>query len=178
MRNKICMYLAGFFVLAFLVSGCVRMKTYTVVKDRVDQKLSSGNQGYLMGSSSGSDMVSDRRPTRKTYVTEVEFYKKSKDKARDLNKESLVQETADESSDDEYGDMNEADDAYIPESSEITKAAVVKTYTVKKNDTLQKISFEVYGTTKKWNKIYEANKDKLKTPDKIYSGQILKIPQE
>ncbi|HAJ56142.1 MAG TPA: hypothetical protein DCL35_00035 [Candidatus Omnitrophica bacterium] len=51
-------------------------------------------------------------------------------------------------------------------------------YTVEPNDTLGKISLKVYGTAKKWKKIFEANADQLKTPDKIYAGQVLKIPQE
>jgi nucleoid-associated protein YgaU len=49
-------------------------------------------------------------------------------------------------------------------------------YVVGKNDTLQKISKKFYGTTKKWTKIYEANKDVLKGPDKVYPGQTLNIP--
>lgn len=57
------------------------------------------------------------------------------------------------------------------------KPAVIK-YKVKKGQTLQDISKDVYGTTKKWKKIYEANKDKLKSPDKVYAGQVLNIPQE
>ena len=51
-----------------------------------------------------------------------------------------------------------------------------KTYVVKKGDTLQKISSELYGTTKKWKKIFDANKDTLKDPDEIRVGQKLVIP--
>ncbi|MBU0548127.1 MAG: LysM peptidoglycan-binding domain-containing protein [Candidatus Omnitrophica bacterium] len=51
-----------------------------------------------------------------------------------------------------------------------------ESYTVGKNDTLQKISKKFYGTTKKWPKIYEANKNVLRSPDKLYAGQTLKIP--
>jgi nucleoid-associated protein YgaU len=52
------------------------------------------------------------------------------------------------------------------------------TYVVQKGDTLQKISSKVYGTTKKWKKIFEANKELLKDPDKIKPGQELVIPAE
>jgi nucleoid-associated protein YgaU len=52
------------------------------------------------------------------------------------------------------------------------------TYVVQKGDTLQKISNKVYGTTKKWKKIFEANKDILKDPDEIKPGQTLIIPAE
>lgn len=54
----------------------------------------------------------------------------------------------------------------------------VKTYIVQRGDTLQKISDKMYGTTKKWKTIYEANKNILKSPDKIRSGQKLIIPVE
>jgi nucleoid-associated protein YgaU len=49
-------------------------------------------------------------------------------------------------------------------------------YKVQKGDTLQKISQKFYGTTKKWQKIYEANKDTLKGPDKLYPGRTINIP--
>ena len=52
----------------------------------------------------------------------------------------------------------------------------LENYTVEKNDTLQKISKKFYGTTKNWPKIYEANKDVLRSPDKLYAGQNLRIP--
>jgi len=51
-------------------------------------------------------------------------------------------------------------------------------YVVKKGDTLQKISDKVYGTTKRWKNIYEANRKVLKSPNKIKPGQKLVIPQE
>ena len=49
------------------------------------------------------------------------------------------------------------------------------TYTVQSGDSLSKIGSK-YGVG--WQKIYEANRDKLDNPDKIYPGQELKIPQE
>ncbi|MCX7662077.1 MAG: LysM peptidoglycan-binding domain-containing protein, partial [Candidatus Omnitrophica bacterium] len=45
-------------------------------------------------------------------------------------------------------------------------------------DTLQKISLKFYGTTKKWKRIFNANKDIIKSPDKIYPGQVINIPLE
>jgi nucleoid-associated protein YgaU len=49
-------------------------------------------------------------------------------------------------------------------------------YEVKKGDTLSKISKEQYGTPNKYMVIFEANKPMLKDPDKIYPGQMLRIP--
>lgn len=47
---------------------------------------------------------------------------------------------------------------------------------VKSGDTLSKISKRVYGDAMKYNIIFEANKPMLSDPDKIYPGQILRIP--
>ena len=47
------------------------------------------------------------------------------------------------------------------------------TYTVQSGDNLSKIG-EKYGIS--WNAIYEANKDKISDPDKIFPGQELTIP--
>lgn len=49
-------------------------------------------------------------------------------------------------------------------------------YTVKSGDTLSKISKEVYGDPNQYNKIFEANKPLLSDPNKIYPGQVLRIP--
>ena len=52
-----------------------------------------------------------------------------------------------------------------------------KFYTVKSGDTLSKIAKESYGDANQYNKIFEANRPMLKSPDKIYPGQTLRIPQ-
>lgn len=51
-----------------------------------------------------------------------------------------------------------------------------KTYVVEKGDTLSKIAKEVYGNANKYPQIFEANKPMLSHPDKIYPGQVLRIP--
>ena len=51
-----------------------------------------------------------------------------------------------------------------------------KIYEVVAGDTLSKISKKFYGDANKYMKIFEANKDQLKDPDKINVGQKLKIP--
>ena len=47
---------------------------------------------------------------------------------------------------------------------------------VKSGDTLSKISKDVYGDANAYMKIFEANKPMLSNPDKIYPGQMLRIP--
>lgn len=49
-------------------------------------------------------------------------------------------------------------------------------YTVKSGDTLSKIAKEQYGNANEYMPIFEANKPMLKHPDKIYPGQVLRIP--
>ena len=51
-------------------------------------------------------------------------------------------------------------------------------YVVKSGDTLSKISNECYGTANKYTQIFEANRPMLSSPDKIYPGQVLRIPPE
>jgi nucleoid-associated protein YgaU len=61
----------------------------------------------------------------------------------------------------------------------VTKEAdASKFYTVEKGDTLWKIAEEQYGKGKgaKHTIIFEANKPMLSHPDKIYPGQVLRIP--
>ena len=52
----------------------------------------------------------------------------------------------------------------------------VKTYDVVAGDTLSKIAKHYYGDASKYMKIFEANKDQLKDPNKIAVGQKLRIP--
>ncbi len=53
-----------------------------------------------------------------------------------------------------------------------------QTYTVKAGDTLSKISKQHYGDPNEYMRIFYANRDKLKDPDKIQVGQQLTIPAE
>lgn len=52
--------------------------------------------------------------------------------------------------------------------------ASTTTYTVQSGDNLTKIG-EHYGVS--WQKIFDANRDKLDDPDRIFPGQELIIPQ-
>ena len=66
------------------------------------------------------------------------------------------------------------EDAIEPE--EAAPAAVF--HTVEKGDTLWAVSSKAYGDGSKYMKIFEANKPMLSDPDKIYPGQVLRIPQD
>lgn len=62
------------------------------------------------------------------------------------------------------------------EPAEEAPAAVF--HTVEKGDTLWAVSSKAYGDGSKYMKIFEANKPMLSDPDKIYPGQVLRIPQD
>lgn len=61
-----------------------------------------------------------------------------------------------------------------PDSSEQPSS---RFYTVKSGDTLSKIAREFYGNASKYPVIFEANKPMLTNPDRIYPGQVLRIPE-
>jgi Uncharacterized protein containing LysM domain len=50
-------------------------------------------------------------------------------------------------------------------------------HTVEKGDTLWAIAEKTLGNGSKYQAIFEANKPMLKHPDKIYPGQVLRIPK-
>lgn len=49
-------------------------------------------------------------------------------------------------------------------------------YTVKSGDSLSKIAKKLYGDAMRYPDIFDANTPMLKHPDKIYPGQVLRIP--
>jgi nucleoid-associated protein YgaU len=51
-------------------------------------------------------------------------------------------------------------------------------HTVVSGDTLSKIAKKFYGDANKYPGIFEANKPMLNHPDKIYPGQMLRIPPQ
>lgn len=50
-------------------------------------------------------------------------------------------------------------------------------HTVAKGDTLSAIAKKTLGSANRYPEIFEANKPMLSHPDKIYPGQVLRIPQ-
>ena len=50
-------------------------------------------------------------------------------------------------------------------------------YEVKKGDSLSKIAKRYYGDPMKYKELFAANQPMLKDPNKIYPGQVLRIPQ-
>ena len=66
---------------------------------------------------------------------------------------------------------DQVEEAGAPEGKESGR-----TYTVESGDTLWAIAQKVYGNGGKYMKIFEANTSLLESPDKIFPGQELVIP--
>jgi nucleoid-associated protein YgaU len=75
-------------------------------------------------------------------------------------------------------DMPDFSDVQSGASSTAPAAEVYQTYEVKSGDSLSKIAKRIYGSGSEWKRIFEANTDVLKDPNKIFPGQKLKIPQK
>lgn len=61
-------------------------------------------------------------------------------------------------------------------TSDSKPAKAAGTYTVAKSDTLRTIARKELGSDKRWREIYELNKDKIKNPDQLLEGTVLKLP--
>lgn len=174
MKRRYMLYLLGL----VLLSGCV-VRTYPVTKDRLDQELTAGNRGYLKGVGPSRE-VKERKSTRTTHVVEIElhspirFEKMPKVKLGEAPIEKIEIEKSQDQ--DLWGNRGFITQESLQPTYAVEKS--VEKYKVEKGDTLQKISQKFYGTTKKWTKIYNANKATLKGPNKIYPGQVIDIPTE
>ncbi len=54
---------------------------------------------------------------------------------------------------------------------------MLQNYIVQPGDSLSTISQNIYGSPGQYMKIFEANRDQLSDPNKIKTGQVLKIPK-
>lgn len=185
-------------VICVQLAGCSGWAVHssTMRKPRVDQGV-SGNRGFV----SGKAVSAPKEPAftdRKVYRFEIEMpvlpqielkplkrKTPTEDKAVWGNKgyifKAAVKEVAAPEQPQQEEEMPLAKIkqkvSEILERAPEESTAQMRTYKVRKGDTLQKISRHFYGTTKKWHLLYKANRDKLKGPDKVYPGQVLVIPQ-
>ena len=166
------------YCLMFL-SGCT-VRTYSVAKDRIDQDM-TGNQGYLSGSAPAGSQQPKKFTKRATKVVEIELRSPFKFERLKEPPKPMEEEQKSASSEVTSGYLG-AETAPSGQPEEISSGAApepqFEAYTVQKDDTLQKISSKFFGTTKKWMKIFKANEDVLKSPDKLRPGQTIKIPKE
>lgn len=179
--------------IAVFLNGCL-IRTYTVTKDRPDQEV-SGNQGFLSGQAPANYQQPKKFTQRRYKFFEVELqsplkieHLKEPPKAlgeNTVNAPDVVSQDIGEVLQEGFEPKTRSTIIDMPEVEAPSAPLTVKsnlpgTYIVKEGDTLQKISArpEIYGTHKQWVKIYKANKDRLKAPDRIKPGQELIIPRD
>jgi nucleoid-associated protein YgaU len=175
MLRKIILLAVGCF-LSYAISGCT-VRTYPLIRDRVDQNLESGNRGFMVGESKAEDKP--RKTTRAVQVVELEVFR-----SRKVKRESALPGAG--ISPDIFALESSARQKNIPAIKPIfvkpikpykTKT-VIKQYTVQEGDTLQSISKKFYGTSNRWKDVYKTNSKKLTSPNKIYPGQVINISIE
>ena len=76
-----------------ILSGCVA-RTYTMTKDRVDQDLSGGNRGFLMGKTPAEEACAPRKTERTVRVFEIEMGKSYQTKQVNVPPASQAQKRA------------------------------------------------------------------------------------
>jgi len=69
-----------------------------------------------------------------------------------------------------------AEGVHRPGQPGATFTGTTRDYTIQPGDSLSKIAKRYYGNAGDWQKIYRANKDKIKDPNMIYPGQKIIIP--
>ena len=176
-------------MVAMLAAGCgVKAQTYVMNKERADQA-PSGNAGCLSGKC--ADAPAPLKNTRKVYVLEVT---KPLPELEIQRIESEMPSTPHVQTSDNVVSEESApapvehkrQPVVIPSfdhassapaaHSQATGPKEAQSYTVSKDDTLQKISKKFYGTYSKWTKIYDANKEVIKNPNFVKPGTVLTIP--
>lgn len=64
----------------------------------------------------------------------------------------------------------------VEQSASPTSVAVAAEYVIQKGDTLGAIASKQLGSAKKWESIYEANRDRMKNPSDLKVGKSLRMP--
>lgn len=67
-------------------------------------------------------------------------------------------------------------DPTAPRSAPRVETAPVRTYIVRRGDTLTRIATRMYDDSTQWRRIYDANRGILQTPESLREGQELVIP--
>jgi len=192
MRSLIALLVS--IVVTMSLSGCLR--TYTFKQERVDQEI-SGNRGTIAGEVTPAPAIRTV-PKRTVIGVDVEipafvnYGKKAPAEKREVTPDKELWGNKGNIFSRDGGTQQKA---YPYKAERVKKVSVVEKpsifsrkkvskkpsfveYTVKKRDTLSSIAArsDIYGNAGKWKKIYEANRNTLKDPSRLYPGQVLRIP--
>ena len=159
--KKLLLLVAGLATL-LMVDGC-RTATRITTVPRVDLEIEGeGNRGYLVGTPPPAQALKTTREMIETDVEIPSFYKPKRGKTS----VGLEEIAPPEMEMDETGSMPSTPARY-------------DTYVVQKGDSLWSIAKkpEVYGKATQWRRLFDANRDILKSPDRLRAGMTLKIPR-
>ena len=167
--------------LVIFAAGCgLETRTYVMTKDRVGLDQNTGNGGCVVGKCPPAP--APKETTRKIYVLEItKPVPESEVRKIEQNAVSAITEPVETSPalNAEPAESASAPSPQVvaPESAiQNTENMQARTYTVQKDDTLQKISKKFFGSYGKWYKIYKANKNRIKNPNILKPGTVLTIP--
>jgi nucleoid-associated protein YgaU len=183
--------------LVIFAAGCgIETRTYVMTKDRVGLDQNNGNGGCVVGKCPPSPPPAET--TRKVYVLEITRpVPESEVQKIEQTAVTAITESADTPPTSGVAPAESApaapdnaqpaaavvpvvgdEPAAAPSAPAVQNGGIMQaqTYTVQKDDTLQKISKKIFGSYGKWYKIYEANKDKIKNPNILKPGTVLTIP--
>jgi len=189
-------------VLVVFAAGCgLETRTYVMTKPRVGLDQGNGNGGCVLGKCPPASAPAET--TRKVYVLEITkpVPESEVQKIEETAVNAITETTVTPPATQTAPALSAAPENVQPQSAapvipvigetpgsapaEVSSPAPAvdnggsmqaQTYTVQKDDTLQKISKKVFGSYGKWYKIYEANKDKIKNPNVLKPGTVLTIP--
>ncbi len=151
-----------------LLGGCIT-RTYTTETPRVDTEI-KGNQGFLFGTPKAEPKTKKLGPNRINSVLEIELPSLPKLPRHKGVKEEETKPAEAPVAQEQVAQVEApAVENQVPEKK-------YENYVIQKDDTLQKISEKFYGTTRKWQMLYEENKDVLKNPNSLRPGKTIKIP--
>lgn len=144
------------------VAGC-RAAAKVVEVPRVDLDLAAGNRGYLVGTPSATaDLKTTRQMVEAT--VEVPSLYKPKRTGAPVSLEGIAPPEREPAA---------------GEAPLVSGTGGDDTYVVQKGDSLWSIAAkpEVYGKATQWRRLFDANRDLLKSPDHLKAGMTLKIPR-
>ena len=148
-----------------MFSGC-RTATHMAEVPRVDLELQGGNRGFLVGTPPEGATLKTTRQMIHTDVEIPSFYKAK----HSTTPVSLGPVAA----------PNETGVVSAPAASSAEPVSgSFDTYVVQKGESLWTIAAkkEIYGKATGWRRIFDANRDLLKSPDRVRPGMTLKIPR-
>jgi len=193
-------------ILVVFAAGCgTEVRTYVMTKDRVGLDRGNGNGGCIMGTCPPPPPPTETtrkvyvleitRPVPESEVQKIEstavnaLADSSTEPAAPADQTAPADTTPAAAAPaapaapvvpvvGELPGQGATDETTTSAGTEATSGPVSpgQTYTVQKDDTLQKISKKVYGTYSKWYKIYKANKDKINNPNVLQPGTVLTLP--